>query len=85
MPLNYILLFAFTLTESIIVGCIASAYDPSTVFIAIMLTASMVIGLTVYALYTKTDFTILGGMMFALVMILMAASILAIFIRNRWL
>ena len=85
VPINYILLLVFTLTESLLVGCIASQYDPATVFIAAVLTAAMVVGLTAYAVYAKTDVTLCGGLFFVLALVLLAASILAIFIRNRWL
>ena len=85
VPLNYILLAIFTVCESLLVASISSRYDPSTVMIAASLTAAAVIGLTIYAFKTKTDFTILGGVLFAAVMILLVASIISIFVHNRWL
>ncbi len=85
VPINYILLAVFTLCESLLVAAISSQYDTRTVFIAAVLTAAVVIGLTIYAFNTKTDFTILGGLLFILVLVLAAAGIVSIFIRNRWL
>ena len=49
------------------------------------LTAAITISLTVYAFTTKTDFTVCGGFLFICVTALIVASIIAIFIRNRWL
>ena len=40
----------------------------------------MVIGLTVYAVYTKTDFTMCGGLLFVFGFVFMTASIFAVFL-----
>ena len=85
VPLNYILLFAFTIAESYIVSTIAAFYDERTVLIAGALTAAVTVGLTIYAFTTKTDFTVCGGMLFIMLAVLIVGSILSIFIRNRWL
>ena len=52
VPLNYFLLFSFTFFESII--------------LAFTITAGCTFGLTIYALTTKTNFTIFGGIVFSL-------------------
>lgn len=49
------------------------------------LTAAVVVGLTIYAATTKKDFTMMGGFLFALVMVLIIGSLFAIFIRSKWL
>lgn len=85
VPINYILLGVFTLAESLLVAAISSQYDAATVLIAAVLTAAVVVGLTLYAFHTKSDVTMCGGVLFVLVLLLLAASILGIFIRNRWL
>lgn len=85
VPINFILLFIFTICESLLVASISSQYDPSTVMMAACITAAAVVGLTIYALTTKTDYTMCGGLLFALCLVLLVATILAIFIRNRWL
>lgn len=85
VPINYILLSIFTLAESILVAAISSQYDASTVMIAAALTAAATVGLTIYAFNTKTDFTVCGGILFVLCLVLLVATILGIFIRNRWL
>ena len=64
VPLNYILLFLWTMCESYMVATCASFYDPYTVITAGAMTAIVTIALTVYAFYTKTDFTYCGALLF---------------------
>ena len=47
------------------------------------MTCAIVVGLTIYAFYTKTDFTYCGGLFFMLLLGSMAFGILNIFIQNR--
>ena len=42
-----------------------SFFDPKDVIVAAILTIAVTAGLTVYAIRTKTDFTYLGGLLFA--------------------
>ncbi len=60
-PANYICLGIFTLAESFILFLICASYPPDTVLIALALTTAVTIGLTVYAMITKTDFTYCGA------------------------
>ena len=83
VPINYILLIIFTLTEAYIVAFVTTMYDPTTVFIAAVLTASVVVALTIYACTTKTDFTVCGGVLFVAVMVLFVASIFSFFFYNK--
>ena len=85
VPINYILLFLFTIAEAYMISIIASYYDSTTVLMAGGLTAAATVGLTIYAFYTKKDFTKLGGFLFALILVLIVGGIFAIFIRNKWL
>ena len=66
VPMNYILLLLFTLGEGYSVGYICAFYEPVSVLLVVGITAAIVLGLTFYAMYTKTDFTILGGIMIVL-------------------
>jgi len=52
-PLNYFLLFAFTVCETYMVGGITAQYDPKIVVTAGLATALVTIALTVYAMTTK--------------------------------
>lgn len=83
VPWNYLLLFLFTITEAYMVSAITTQYDPTTVFIAAVLTAAVVIALTIYACTTKTDFTVCGGLLFAACMVLFVGSIIGIFYKNK--
>ena len=49
------------------------------------MTLAVVVSLTVYTFYTKTDFTVCGGFLFIMLFVLIIGGILAIFIRNEWL
>lgn len=54
-PHNYILLFIFTLAESVILGYMGAATKPEVVTAAVFITAGIVIGLTIFAFQTKWD------------------------------
>ena len=58
VPTNYILLLVFTLLEAYTVAFIcATVKDSMIVLTAAVMTAALVVGLTLYAVFTKTDFT----------------------------
>lgn len=84
VPLNYIMLGIFTVCESYSVSATTINYDNKTVFIAAVLTALMVVALTLYAFYTKKDFTMMGGLLFVCCAMIIGASILGMFIQNRF-
>ena len=63
-PLNIILLFAFTILESILLGVIAATYKLEEVLIAAGITAVVVVGITIFAFQTKIDFTGCGIYLF---------------------
>ena len=52
-PLNMILLAIFTVMEAFLVGAISSTYDTDSIFLAVVITAIIVIGLTLFAFQTK--------------------------------
>lgn len=83
VPINYILLGIFTLCQSYMVSAVTTVYDPTTVFIAALLTAAIVLALSIYACTTKTDFTVCGGLLFVCMMVLFVASLLTIFFYNK--
>lgn len=84
VPINFILLAIFTFAQGYIVAFTTTMYDPTTVFIAAVLTAAVVVALTIYACTTKTDFTVCGGLLFVAVMILFVASLISMFFYNKW-
>lgn len=82
VPINFILLAIFTLAEAYLVSYIASQTSAIITLMAVSLTAAVVISLTIYAMFTKTDFTFLGGILFVALAVLIVGSILAIVIRS---
>mmetsp|Transcript_4637 Transcript_4637/g.4358 ORF Transcript_4637/g.4358 Transcript_4637/m.4358 type:complete len:195 (-) Transcript_4637:25-609(-) len=65
VPTNYILTFFFTLCMGYVASYVCAVVDdPQIVFSAAFMTAGIVIALTIYAMTTKSDFTICGGMLF---------------------
>lgn len=79
VPLNFILLAICTLCIAYTTSISASTAQKHNVFIAAVLTVAITIGLTIYAITTKTDITMCGGVLFMLGMLLIAVSILTYF------
>ena len=77
VPVNYILLAIFTGCVSYIVGLACLPYDAQTVVEAAFLTAGVTIGITLYAVTTKSDFTVFGPILFVIGMIFAVASLLS--------
>jgi len=64
-PLNYFLLFGFTLAEGVMVGFISAAHTKESVLIAAVLTTLIVAALTLFACQTSYDFTTWGPYLFS--------------------
>ena len=64
VPINYVLLTVFTAAISYLVGLACYAVEPLIVLEAASLTAAMTVGLSVYAITTKSDFTMFGPLLF---------------------
>jgi FtsH-binding integral membrane protein len=69
-PTNLVCLAAFTLAQSLLVGVIASTYSPDIVVKAVVTTALITAGLTLFAFQTKIDFTAMSSSMFVLLIVL---------------
>merc|ERR1712232_1125123 len=70
-PDNYMLLFGFTLTEGVLVGVICSQYSQTSILYAVVATGLLVLGLTVFAMTTSSDFTGMGVYLFAASLVLL--------------
>lgn len=81
-PLNFIILFLFTLCEAVMVGMVTSLYEQDAVLIAVALTAGITLVLTIFAMQTKYDFTAWGGALSCFLFILIAFGIIMIFIPH---
>ncbi|XP_072821128.1 protein lifeguard 2 isoform X2 [Vicugna pacos] len=85
VPANYILLGLFTILQGLMLGTVSVFYNAEEVLWATGTTALVTLSLTLFALQTKWDFTLLNGMLFALLFVLVIYGILLIFIRSYWL
>lgn len=63
-PQNYVILFLFTLAESIVVGLVSVQYTTASVAMAFGILTVVVFGLTIFACQTKIDFTGCGPYLF---------------------
>ncbi|XP_043642947.1 protein lifeguard 1 isoform X1 [Drosophila teissieri] len=82
-PLNFIFLFLFTCAESFLLGMVAGQYEADEVLMAVGITAAVALGLTLFALQTKYDFTMCGGVLVACLVVFIIFGIIAIFIPGK--
>lgn len=75
VPTNYILLFVFTMCVSYIVGSVCiRVKHPKVVVEAACLTLGVVVGISLYAIFTKSDFTKFGPLLYVISMIFLIAG-----------
>jgi len=79
-PINYILLGAFTLCESLSLGTVGLVYTADSIIIAAGITLGLVIFLTIFAFQTKIDFTACRGVMFCILLVFTICGLIMIFI-----
>ena len=79
-PLNYGLLLAFTVCETVMVGGITSRYEPSVVMMAGGATALTTVALTVYAFRTKVNIEVFMAMTFVVYMAMFPIMIMGFFV-----
>lgn len=82
-PTNMIFLSIFTLCEGYLLGAVSSVYEKDEVLIAVGITAVVVLAITIFAFQTKYDFTMMGGILFVALIILICFGFLMIFFHNR--
>ena len=82
VPLNYILLIAFTLLEAFMVSFTTIYFDPISVLACAGMTMIIVFGLSMYACFTKRDMTMMGGFLLSFSLILFFLGIIGIFFRS---
>jgi len=85
VPVNYCLLAAFTLCESVVISSIVSVYEKAEVLEAFVLTASLTLAITLFTLQSKYDYSSWAGGLFASLWILLGASFAQIIIRSAFL
>lgn len=80
VPLNYCIVVIFSLAEGVLLGMIASAYQPDSVLMAAGMTVFVVFALTLFAFQTKYDFTGMGPYLFvALIVLILFGFVASIF------
>ncbi|XP_036156219.1 protein lifeguard 4 isoform X1 [Myotis myotis] len=94
-PLNLYLLFGFTLLEALSVACVGpleelmtcfepvTFYDVYIILQAFVLTTAVFLGLTMYTLQSKKDFSKFGAGLFAVLWILCLSGILRLFFYSE--
>ncbi|KAG8544273.1 hypothetical protein GDO81_022810 [Engystomops pustulosus] len=82
VPLNYILLGIFTVFEGCLLGCLAALFDADAVMWATGATILVTLGLTIFALQTKWDFTMMSGGLLVALLVLLSFGILAAIFRS---
>ncbi|XP_041531302.1 protein lifeguard 2-like [Microtus oregoni] len=85
VPANYILLALFTLLEGLMLGSMSIFYKAEEILWAAGATTLVTLVLTLFALQTKWDFTMLNGVMFVFLVVLMIYGIIALVVRSYWL
>lgn len=78
-PTNFMFLGFFTVAESVLVGYICTLYDPETILMAVGVTTVIVLGLTLFALQSKYDFTTCGGILLILLLLLFMVGLVGMF------
>jgi len=79
-PTNYILLASFTVFESLTLGLIVPFYDSVIVLQALLITLGVFLGLTLFTLQSKYDFSGMGPFLFGGLLVLMMTGLVGIFI-----
>ena len=79
VPTNYLLLGAFTFLETFFFMHVTSLYDATSVISAAGMTLVMTVAITLYAFYTKTDFTACASLFLCLFVGMICLSLVSIF------
>ncbi|EJF65454.1 inhibitor of apoptosis-promoting Bax1-domain-containing protein [Dichomitus squalens] len=79
-PINYVLLSTFTLLEAFTLGITTAFFDNEIVLQALLITTGVFLGLTLFTLQSKYDFSGLGSYLFAGLFALMMTGLVGIII-----
>lgn len=82
-PLNFILLGLFTLFESFLLGVVSAHYRVNEVLLAMGIVSVVTLAITIFALQTKYDFTMMGGCLFVALIVLIIFGFLTIFFHSK--
>ncbi|KAJ9107720.1 hypothetical protein QFC21_001180 [Naganishia friedmannii] len=79
-PANMVLLGAFTMFESLMIGTVTSYYSARIVLQALIITTGVFVGLTLFTFQSKYDFSNMGPYLFAGLMGMLVTGIVQIFL-----
>ncbi|CAE6430869.1 unnamed protein product [Rhizoctonia solani] len=79
-PANYILLASFTVLESLSLGLIVSFYESTIVLQAMLITLGVFLGLTLFTLQSKYDFSGMGPFLFGGLLVLVMTGFVGMFV-----
>lgn len=82
-PTNYILLSIFTVVQAYSIGVVVTFFEAIVVLQALLLTLTVLGGLTAYTFQTKRDFSSLGTILFVALCVLLVSGLLQFFIHNN--
>ncbi|KAM4689700.1 protein lifeguard 3-like [Discoglossus pictus] len=85
VPANFIFLGLFTLVEGCLLGSLAAQYSADAVLWATGATVFVTMGLTLFAVQTKWDFTLLSGALCMTFLVFLSYGFLAAILRTAWL
>jgi FtsH-binding integral membrane protein len=74
-PINFILLFMFTLCLAYMVSDACSKYNANIILMAVSMLCCMLVGITLYAHVTEVYFSVLGGMFYAFLFCILGIGI----------
>jgi len=79
-PLNFVLLGSFTLMEAFTLGVVVAFYENMIVLQALLITLGVFIGLTLFTLQSKYDFSGMGPFLFGALIAMVMTSFVGVFI-----
>lgn len=85
VPWNYAFLLTYSVCIGVVVGLICAQYEAASVVFVFGISAAMMLGLTLYAVFTKTDFTGCGMYIFAMLMGLLVLGLVGIIFPSHFL
>ncbi|XP_016959675.1 protein lifeguard 1 [Drosophila biarmipes] len=78
-PTNFIFLVAFTIAESILLGVASCRCAPREILLAVVIATAVCLGLAFFALQTRYDFTLMGGMLMSYLLVQLLFWIVTVF------
>ncbi|KAI0675156.1 UPF0005-domain-containing protein [Trametes maxima] len=79
-PLNLVFLSTFTLLEAFTLGIMTAFFDPTIVLQALLITVGVFLGLTLFTMQSKYDFSGMGSWLFVGLFALVMTGLVGIFI-----